>query len=42
MAIIDARTGTDENNKGIEAAIAAAKIIAWRRDHEVSGVMKAR
>jgi 6,7-dimethyl-8-ribityllumazine synthase len=42
MAIIDARTGADELNKGIEAAIAAAKIIAWRREHDVPGLMKGR
>lgn len=33
MAIIEARTGRDRNNKGIEAAVSATKVIAWRREH---------
>jgi len=28
---LDARTGDDDQNKGIEAALAAAELIAWRR-----------
>jgi 6,7-dimethyl-8-ribityllumazine synthase len=33
LAIIEARTARDRNNKGIEAAVSATKIIAWRREH---------
>lgn len=35
LAIIEARTGRNsENNKGIEAAVTASKVIAWRREHQ--------
>jgi 6,7-dimethyl-8-ribityllumazine synthase len=34
MAIVEARTGRDSKNKGIEAAVTASKIIAWRREHQ--------
>lgn len=33
FAIIEARTGRDGNNKGIEAAVTATKVISWRRKH---------
>jgi 6,7-dimethyl-8-ribityllumazine synthase len=34
MSIVEARTGRDSKNKGIEAAVTASKVIAWRREHQ--------
>ncbi len=33
MEQVVARTGDNDNNKGIEAALAAIEIIKWRREH---------
>ncbi|MCB0335189.1 MAG: 6,7-dimethyl-8-ribityllumazine synthase [Bdellovibrionales bacterium] len=38
IELIKARSGDSPHNKGIEAAIAAAEIIAWRRSLAVDGL----
>jgi 6,7-dimethyl-8-ribityllumazine synthase len=36
MAQVEARAGDNDNNKGIEAALAAIEIVKWRRENPAS------